>query len=190
MCTISIELKDLPGEVWKDICGYEGLYMVSNKGRVKSLPHRVKRGFCDCITEEKILNPTTNGHYNKVCLFSGSKASCSQRFIHRLVALAFIPNPNGYPQIDHIDGNQTNNVVENLRWCTQTQNVNNPITRFRSNRLKKVISYSLSGRKIKEYQSLAEASKDTRIPVSSIHCIANKKAGMDKYSHGIDFKYL
>lgn len=190
MCKISLDLKDLPGEVWKDIRGYEGLYMVSSKGRVKSLSHRIKRGFCECMTEEIILTPTSNGHYDKVCLFSGSKESNTQRFIHRLVASAFIPNPNDYPQIDHIDGNHTNNAVDNLRWCTQVQNINNPITKFRSKKIRKIASYSLSGMKIKEYRSLTEAAKDTGIPISSIHCIANKRAGMSCNSRRIDFRYL
>ena len=115
----------MPGEIWKDICGYEGLYMVSNKGRIKSLPHKVKRGWAECITDEIILIPKSNGHYDKVCLYSGYKKNNKQQYVHRLVATAFIPNPDKYPQIDHIDGNRINNYASNLRWVTAEENANN-----------------------------------------------------------------
>ena len=186
---ISTDLKDLPGEKWKDVVGYEGLYLVSNKGRIKSLPHRVKRGFCECMTNEIILIPKTNGLYDKVCLFSGSKKTCKQQYVHRLVATAFILNPNKYPQIDHIDGNHTNNVVENLRWCNQMQNVNNPITKNRSKRLRKIFSLSLDGNIIKEYDSLTSASKDTGVPISSICCIAGGRAKMTGRKYRLSFRY-
>ena len=183
------KIKDLPGEIWKDVRGFEGRYMVSNKGRVKSLSHLVTRGWATCMTEESILTPTDNGHYDKVGLYC-TTGDYYQQYIHRLVAEAFISNPDKLPQIDHIDGNHRNNLVENLRWCTQPQNVNNPITKYRSKRLRKVASFSLSGAKIKEYKSLTDASRDTGIPVSSVCCIASGTAGMNGIKLGITFKYL
>ena len=187
---ISLELKDMPGEIWKDICGYEGLYMVSNKGRIKSLPHKVKRGWAECITDEIILIPKSNGHYDKVCLYSGYKKNNKQQYVHRLVATAFIPNPDKYPQIDHIDGNHTNNMVENLRWCTQIQNINNPITKNRSKRLRGIVSLSLDGKIINKYKSLSSASKDTGVPISSICCMAKGYSGMNGSKYGLLFRYL
>lgn len=102
-------------EIWKDIEGYEGLYQVSNYGNVKSLNYRNK-GYA------RNLVPKTNCKgYNWVILYK-SKIS-KPILIHRLVANAFIDNPNGYPIINHKDENKTNNSVENLEWCTLSYNV-------------------------------------------------------------------
>lgn len=112
-------------ELWKDIEGYEGLYQISNLGRIKSLRywngHNFKFG-------EKILKVTTqktnsNSNYARgvIRLF---KDKVGKDFkVHRLVAKAFIPNPNNYEVINHIDGNPLNNKVENLEWCTQKHNM-------------------------------------------------------------------
>lgn len=189
MAIVSLDLKDLKGEEWKDVQGFEGLYKVSNKGRVKSLSHNTIRGFATCYTDERILNPQSNGNYYKVCLFKGNKRFEKQIYVHRLVATAFIPNPDNLPQIDHINGNKTLNIVENLRWCTQVQNVNNPVTKNRSKKLRKIESFDLSGKKVKEYNSLSEASRETGIPVSSICCIAKGYSGMNGSKYGLLFRY-
>ena len=97
-------------EIWRDISGYEGHYQVSNFGRVKSF-HKGGR----------ILKPGLVLGYLKVSLNSGGKVA--QRKVHRLVAEAFIPNPNGKPEVNHIDGNPRNNHVDNLEWCTQLENI-------------------------------------------------------------------
>lgn len=100
-------------EVWKDIIGYEGLYQVSNLGRVKSLKH----------SEEWFLKYRLNKKgYASVVLFKGTVSSKKQFMVHRLVADAFIPNPENKPQINHKDGNKLNNSVENLEWVTNYEN--------------------------------------------------------------------
>lgn len=109
-------------EVWRDIQGYEGLYQVSNLGRVRSLDRWVDRtnqpGY---FLQGKILKPRTgkNG-YKYVVLCS----RCEHRTftIHRLVALAFVSNPNGFNVVNHIDGNKTNNAVDNIEWCSYSEN--------------------------------------------------------------------
>ena len=114
-------------EVWKDIQGYEGLYQVSNFGRVKSLGR-----FVDNLVrghywqEERILKTCkrTNG-YIGVGLCKDGKAKNFN--IHRLVAIAFIPNLENLPQIDHINAIKTDNTVKNLRWVTAKENINNPL---------------------------------------------------------------
>lgn len=106
-------------EVWKPIEGYEGLYEVSNLGRVRSLEFRNGSG-----THKRVryLNPTDNGHGYKII---GLRANGKRKnhYVHRLVARAFIPNPRNLPNIDHIDHDKSNNVVTNLQWITQGDNV-------------------------------------------------------------------
>lgn len=103
-------------EIWKDIKGYEGLYQVSNLGRVKSSNYG-RMGY------EKILKPNINRKgYHLIGLHLKGKVSCAK--IHRLVAIAFIPNPNNYPQVNHIDGNPGNNSITNLEWCDNRYNTN------------------------------------------------------------------
>lgn len=114
-------------EEWKDIKWYEGLYQVSNLGRVKSLPKDVFvsnptfTGYRH--TKEKILKPSKNGAgYQVVILCNNNKKY--QVYVHRLVAQAFIPNPNNLPEVNHKDENPLNNIVDNLEWCTHKYNGN------------------------------------------------------------------
>lgn len=97
-------------------------YEVSNFGNIRSINfHREKR--------TRQINQVKFGKYYSVQLCINSKKMCY--FVHRLVAQAFVPNPNNLPEIDHIDGNPENNRADNLRWCTHKENCNNPITRKR-----------------------------------------------------------
>lgn len=102
-------------ELWKDIEGYEGLYQISNMGRVKSLGGKASH------KNEMILKLGIRNTYNVVNLRKNNNKKSFQ--IHRLVANAFIPNPNNYPIINHKDENPLNNCVDNLEWCTQKHNV-------------------------------------------------------------------
>lgn len=96
-------------EIWKDIEGYEGLYQVSNLGRVKR------------VSANRILSPAKNFGYNKVGL--SKDGIVSQYRVHRLVADAFIPKDDSRPFINHIDGVRDNNRLENLERCTQSENM-------------------------------------------------------------------
>ena len=101
-------------EIWKDVVGWEGLYQVSNLGRVKSLP------WVGHHKNDIIMKMFGNGTgYLTVMLYKPAK----KKLVHRLVAEAFIPRPDGKAQINHIDGNKTNNRVDNLEWCTQSENM-------------------------------------------------------------------
>ena len=107
-------------ENWKDIEGYEGLYLISDYGRVRSLS---KQG----SVEEQILHPFNQDGYVRYTLRkNGTKRNL---LAHQLVAKAFIPNPLNRIYIDHIDTNKTNNHISNLRWVTKKENSNNPQTR-------------------------------------------------------------
>lgn len=114
-------------EEWKDINGFEGLYQVSNHGRVKSLKRVIKRKnrgeFSDSYpVKEKILKPYVNSiGYETVTLHD--KNGHSPFLIHRLVAEVFIPNKQNKPQVNHKDCDKTNNYFKNLEWCTIPENL-------------------------------------------------------------------
>ena len=137
----------MENEIWKDIDGYEGLYQVSNLGRVKSLNyHRTGK--------ERIMKPKKDSKgYLQVLLCKESKVK--HYFVHRLVAVAFVDNPQNLPIINHIDENPKNNNANNLEWCTQKYNINY------GTRNKKA-SEKLRGRKLSEEhkEKIAEKMKN------------------------------
>ena len=102
-------------EIWKDIQGFEGIYKVSNLGNVLSLNYR-KQGY------SKLLTPKCN-NCGRLWVELRNNGVVKQYLIHRLVAMAFIPNLNNYPEINHIDENPKNNKVTNLEWCTREYNI-------------------------------------------------------------------
>jgi hypothetical protein len=116
-------------EIWKPVMGYEGLYEVSNLGRVRSLERIVQCGKGNIrVDRETIKTATPNRQgYLRINLYNHSKYQT--RTIHRLVAEAFIPNPENKPQVDHINTDKTDNRVENLRWVDKQENQLNEITR-------------------------------------------------------------
>lgn len=137
-------------EEWKPIKGYEGLYEVSNMGRVKSL-HR---------SQGIILKQGTFHGYMKVGLHKNGTRSTKK--VHRLVATAFIRNPNNYEFVNHKDGNKKNNTVDNLEWCTRSYNMRHAYHNGLMNvdaQKKSVILYKRYG----EYESITEAAKALNI---------------------------
>lgn len=123
-------------EVWKDIAGYEGVYQVSNHGRVKSLDRLVKHARFGLVKRKgKILKPfiDTYGYLEVRLCKDGGGVCCS---VHRLVLSAFVPNPENKETVNHINENKTDNRVENLEWATQYENMhhNNLIDRIHQKR--------------------------------------------------------
>lgn len=119
-------------EEWRPINGYEGLYEVSDWGNVRSLDHTViqrnfKGRYVETHYKGKILTHG-RGRKNYMRMTLCKNNVTERKWLHRLVAEAFIPNPSNKPFIDHRDGNPQNNNVENLQWVTTKENNNNPIT--------------------------------------------------------------
>ena len=171
-------------EVWKDIIGYEGLYQVSNHGRVKSLYREFWSGKGYHILNkypEKIMKTLINrGGYEYVVLCKDSIAKKIK--VHRLVAQSFIPNPDNKPQVDHINTIRYDNHVENLRWATKSENGLNPITRKRRSTskmgdknpikkiMKKVLQIDINTNEIiKTWDSAVDAAKAIGVDHSNIY---------------------
>ena len=132
-------------EVWKDITGYEGLYQVSNFGNIKR--------------DGKNLSPGLggNGYYLVVLSKNGKTKSAT---VHRLVASAFIPNPNNYPYVNHKDETRTNNHVDNLEWCTPRYNAIYGNAKAKEAASKsRPVEQLLSGVVIKRWSSTREAHR-------------------------------
>lgn len=167
-------------EQWKDIPGYEGLYQVSDYGNVWN----VKKN------RYHTLEKLPSG-YIRTRLNSGSHSKTF--YVHRLVAEAFVPNPNNYPEVNHIDEQKWHNFVNNLEWVTRLQNVHHGTGRSRARqriietrRRIPVVRMSLSGEVIKEYPSASAASEDG-FTSSGYICSACK--GKTKSAYGYLWKY-
>lgn len=165
-------------EIWKDIPGYEGLYQVSNLGRVKSIKREVgiklfNIGWSTRTVPESIRKQIlySNGYLGVVL---HKKREKKLGLVHRLVAQAFIPNPENKSEVNHIDGDKANNVVVNLEWCTRTENDRHSrlvLGNICGEAPKRVICVETG----KVYHSTGEAARQTGISQSAICCVANHK---------------
>ena len=168
-------LKDMK-EIWKDICGYEGIYKISNKGRVLALEKDIMRGkgYKTLVHQpEMLLVPTVDkwGYWG-VNLWKNAKLKRIK--VHRLVAEHFLPNPLGLKYINHKDENKANNRVENLEWCTTAYNntYGSRVERMCLAKFKPVEQYTKSGEFVARYGSLNEAQEKTGIQASNISKVA------------------
>ena len=170
-----LNINDLENEIWKDIKDYEGLYQVSNYGRVKSLEKVVIKTYRGNRNHKaRILKQSNVKGYLYVKL---QKNKQKKNFgVHRLVAEAFIPNPDNYNEIDHIKpitNDECNNCVCNLRWCNHKQNMLDNIETYKNIRAKKVNCYDLDWNYIKTYESILSASKDLKLSEVNIRRCCN-----------------
>lgn len=117
-----LQIKEIT-EIWKDVPGYEGIYQVNNIGVVKSLDRFVvfKNGQRSFRSGKTLVSIKTHKRCHKV--FVSKNGKTRGMFVHRIVAMAFIPNPENKPQVNHINGNRSDNGVENLEWVTGMENI-------------------------------------------------------------------
>ena len=180
-------------EIWKDIEGYEGLYQVSNLGRVLSLGRDIVRRtrygtMAPYHIAGKVLKPLhSQGDYCYVHLFGNDGTSTNHK-VHRLVAKAFVPNPDNLNEVNHIDEDKENNRADNLEWCKHVDNCNHGTRNERSasKRGRQVEQLTLDGHHVAFYQSASEASRMTGIGHT---CISLCCRGKTKTAGGYRWKF-
>lgn len=190
----NLSLDNLENEIWRDVVGYEGLYQVSNFGRVKSLKNNKTK-------KEKILKPIINSSlYLQVDL---CKNKTIKRFlVHRLVANAFLPNPTNLPCVNHIDECSTNNVVTNIEWCSYKYNDNfgtrnerigkaNSKSMTNNPKLSKQVGAYKDGELVMVFPSTAEAKRQGFNQGNVAACCRNcfNRPGNNVYK-GYEWRYL
>lgn len=187
-------------EIWKDVKDFEGLYQVSNLGRVRSLTHiEVIKSRWGNLCERKIkgrvlkMSLWRNGYFYFSLWKNNKETSFS---VHRIVSIHFIPNLENKPEVNHKDGNRKNNRIENLEWVTSSEN---RIHSFRvlktkhpmkdkhfPDRCHKVIQYDLLGNKIQEFNGIMEAAEKIDVLRTGIGACCRNKA---KTCGGFKWKY-
>ena len=182
-------------EVFRDVLGYEGLYQVSNYGRVKSLERKnifycgLRKEHLERPTKEKILNYNkSNRGYLQVCLTKDGKSKTYT--VHRLVAKAFLPNLKNKKQVNHIDGNKENNSIDNLEWVTSSENNKHAfITGLnKPHNMRKVNQYDLQGNFIKQWNSITDFLKENDLNLKNSNITTCCK-GKRKNAYGFIWKY-
>ena len=177
-------------EIWKDIPGYEGVYQVSNLGQVKSLQmwSSVQRRYCQ---REKIMKQyqSTTGYFQINLKTEGTR---KLGLVHRLVAQAFIPNPDNKPQVNHKDGNKRNNSVSNLEWVTNAENMDHARAnglheghqRFCNSKKKRIIAIHIESGEEIVFDSILSAGK----AIGTTH-IPQVLQGLRYEAKGYTFRY-
>ena len=164
-------------EIWCPIKGYEGLYEVSDKGRVRSMK----------FGKERILSPgkLQNGYLRVNFCKNGEKKNL---LVHRLVAQAFIPNPDNMTEVNHKDEDKDNNSVQNLEWCDRKYNVNygnrNQMVSMKLS--KPILQYTKSGEFVREWKSTYDVERNLGYFHNSISYCCN---GKNKSAYGYVWKY-
>lgn len=167
-------------EIWKPVIGYEGLYEVSNLGKIKSLNYRNTK-------KEGILSPGINTcGYEQVILAKDKVRKAL--FVHRIVAEAFLPNKNNYEVVNHKDENPRNNTLDNLEWCSRSYNaLYGTCQKRRIKKLGKEIEQVKDKKVINVFQSISEAGRVLGKKNGSVICNALK--GRLKTAYDCEWRY-
>ena len=175
-------------EIWKDVAGYEGYYKVSINGVVKAYDRIVKSSFNATRVVKGVVmkHHISNAGYYYVCLSKDRKTT--HCFIHRLIAVAFIPNPENKKTVNHINSNRLDYNISNLEWATQSENIihgfrygfikNNMTGRFGKDNphSKSVVQLTMNGEFIKEFDSITSAQNETGCSNVSMVCNNKRKS--------------
>lgn len=178
--------------IWKDVVGFEGLYEVSNIGRVRSIDRAILRSDGTYLNlKGKILpqyKKCGNSSLPRLYVNLSKKGKAYTKTVSRLVAMAFLENKNNYPEVNHKDENPLNNNVLNLEWCTSEYNHNfGTRNKRQAEKLyKKVNVFDLNHVFIKKYDSIKSAAEDLNCDPSSITKVCK---GKNKYHNGCIFEY-
>lgn len=169
-------MNNIKNEIWKDIEGYDGEYQISNYGRVRSFKNK----------NIKILKEyLTPSNYRFVKLYKDGKQK--GHLLHRLVAQAFISNPDNKPFVNHIDGNQLNCSISNLEWCSHQENVQHAYkTGLTKGRIKTINQYNLDGNFIRSWESGVKIQNNLNINRGHISQCCN---GQRKTAGGYIWKF-
>lgn len=162
-------VKNLTNEEWRPVVGFEGLYEVSNMGRVKSLNYNGAKGKEHLLHQYEVGG--SNREYFQVSLYN--KGNKKIRYVHTLVAQAFIPNPHNLPCVNHKDECKHNNHADNIEWCTYYYNVHYGTAIQR--KCKKVRQYDLNGYFIREWDSSIQIEEELGISRYSVRKCCQKK---------------
>lgn len=162
-------------EIWKWVVGYEGLYEVSNKGRIRSLYRLLRNGKLTKRKKPYLVHQTARGKTKHLSVWLYKDGDGKHWLVHRVVAMAFIPNPNKLPFINHRDEIPFHNNVENIEWCTAAYNNSYGTVkeRMRDALLNRkdlsmnVVRISTDGSKI-IYPSMQEAARENKLPQPNI----------------------
>ena len=170
----------MENEVWKDIVGYEGIYQISNLGRIKSLEkNKIDSRGRIYKRKEKILKPRKTNRYYTIALYKNNKRE--DFLLHRIVAETFIPNADNKPFINHKDENCFNNCSDNLMWCTHKENMNwgtrNKRISKHSKSKRKVNQYDMDGNFIKQWDCMTDfyKSKGLKLKTGIIECCKGRR---------------
>lgn len=172
-------------EIWKKIDGFAGLYEVSNLGRVRSVNRVVNKAGVNKRINGKVLKGYVN-NMGYPCVDLYDKGKRSKILVHRAVALAFVPNPDGLEIVNHIDENPRNARAENLEWCSSSYN--NTFGKMASlNRNKKHVGQYKEGVLLREFSSQSEAA--CFIGAKTTSCIS-KSCRTGNAAYGYEWRFL